>query len=198
MIVIYCPSCGKKVEGVNQKFCQYCGSKLPTDRETFQGSNISNIPIRRTPSEYVPRPVYNNRINPISSRNIPVTYRTVPLQTYQRKKGPAGSFSKICFSFAFISLILSLITFIFGSISVLYYHGGGVIYLVKIAIIEVLHITGFALGVISLGIRKMVERTEPINNYEQAGLILGIFGVIFNVIGAVTVVLSAIPGNPFF
>jgi hypothetical protein len=195
---MYCPNCGKKLERTNQKFCQYCGFNLEKVRRNFQqGNNISNPPIRRTSSGYVPRPVYNRRSH-ISNRNIPVTYRNVPLPSHQRKKGSPGPFSKSCFYFASIALLLSLCNFIFGSISVFYYHGGEVMYLIKIVILEVFHITGFALAVISLGIRKTVERTEPINNYEQAGLILGIFGIILNVVGAVAVVLSIIPGNPFF
>ncbi|TXT58132.1 MAG: membrane protein of unknown function [Promethearchaeota archaeon] len=189
---MFCPNCGKKVETEYQNFCQYCGAKLQLGSEEPQAPVNTNTPTftRNYSAGYVPRPVYPARSTP--NTRTPQSYYSVPFQSLRRKKGEPGNFSKICFAIAFIAFLTSLFTFTFGSISVFYFAGPAVMFLVKVSIIIVLHITGFALGVISIGIKKTVERTEPINNYEQAGLVLGIFAIIFNVIGAISVVYGVI------
>jgi hypothetical protein len=100
-----------------------------------------------------------------------------------RKSGPPGSFSKICFAFGVISFILSILLYFIGAYMNLNTYYREITFYILLSIMVVSRVTGFAFGVIAIGIRKTVKRVEPKNNLEIAGNAFGIIGIIFNVFG---------------
>jgi hypothetical protein len=190
---MYCPNCGKKVEDSSQNFCIYCGAQLPAFSEDseLRNNNPPGSSVNRS-AEYIPRPVYDNysRIH----NSTPQSFNTQSIRSLQRKKGEAGPFSKQCLLFGLIAFLMSIFTMIFGSIAIFLFHSSSLMYLIKIVVMAVLYITGFVFGVISIGIRETVKKVEPINDYENAGITLGILAVIFNVFGAIGVVYRFIIG----
>lgn len=141
-------------------YCMNCGKELQSPHQNFCKHCGAKIQKSFVSSQ------------PMNSRMIKI-----------RKSGPPGSFSKICFAFGVISFILSILLYFIGAYMNLNTYYREITFYILLSIMVVSRVTGFAFGVIAIGIRKTVKRVEPKNNLEIAGNAFGIIGIIFNVFG---------------
>ena len=182
---MFCPNCGKKLESQNQKYCKNCGSEILEKAQTLQANSQTlqakyGLDQERTTSSAIPATQYPTSV---------------------KREGEPGSYSKMSFAFAMVSLVLAGVGFTFGGSWVMvlitpyyyYYYSPGVLGLI-IAII--LNITGLIFGILSRTNCSKARRFEPVNTLEKVGGVFGVFGIVLNsipvVVGLIILIIALI------
>jgi len=180
---MFCKNCGEKLESKDQKFCKNCGS------EVFENSQTLQVKSQTLQAKYG---LDQERT---TSSAIPVTQ----YPTNVKREGEPGSYSKMSFAFAMVSLALAGVGFAFGGSTVMRlirpyyyyypYYSPGVLGLI-IAII--LNITGLIFGILSRTNCGKARRFEPVNTLEKVGGVFGVFGIVLNSIPVVVALIILI------
>ncbi len=157
---MYCPNCGKEIEN-NLRFCIYCGANI---QESLSGHELRE-----------------NRLN-LHSRN-PRLPQKEQSQQYSTPHEPLNltssiKYSDICFLLGLISLILSIIAFIFSIFTSFRVYLPIAIYSISIA-----H------GILSIIYKNKSESIEGVSNERKMGSTFAIIGTIFNSFGLFLVIL---------
>ncbi|NVM37254.1 MAG: zinc ribbon domain-containing protein [Candidatus Lokiarchaeota archaeon] len=160
--IMFCSECGEKLIAENQKFCHNCGTEvLATSKATdYKAERIQNATSPK------------------------ISYVLVKKQT-ELQRGRPGKYSKLCLEFALVSIAIGIVTLIIGYNYYRffywpYYNIGRLV--VSIGIL-LLRVAGLILGVSSKVNSSKAEKLEPYNDFEKAGSIFGILGIIINSIG---------------
>ena len=154
-------------------YCSKCGAKLSDSNQNFChncGTEIISYP--KTAS-YKTETSYKTERPQTESP--PVYY--VPVKySRQLQKGLPGKNSKLCLGLAIASIVLGFVPFY--------------IYYINIFLNLFLRVGGLILGVSSKMYSLKAVKSEPYNNLEKAGSIIGILAIIFNAIGLMVTVLG--------
>ncbi|MHA2280473.1 MAG: zinc-ribbon domain-containing protein [Promethearchaeota archaeon] len=154
---MFCPNCGAQLEIANQNFCQKCGSEIPGF------SKSSELEQRSSPSP--------------DNRNVH------QLQQKSVKISDSRPLSKRCLGFGIVSLIIAVITFNIGST---FMPGVVIFYFVSMQYlfisVGIFHLVGILIGIVSRNYSKQAKSSEPQNTALKAGSILGLIGLILNII----------------
>lgn len=181
---MFCPNCGKRLESPNQKFCSSCGSE-------FQSTFTPEVP---------------KAYQPITEEiQVPSPARSVPAYNSKSTKEGIGSYSRLCFIFALLSIAFFIAGLIFGGTIILrilmpvyiysYLPGGPVVW----SIAFVLHILGFVFGIISRVNSGKAGKYEPSNALEKVGSVFGLFGIILNVFPLILIpIMITIASMPIY
>ncbi len=163
---MFCIKCGEKLIEPNQRFCQNCGNEIPT---TF-----------KAPQLRTERDQYISKTSLQSTRG--GTNFLVSQQKSVKIKGRPGPNSKMCLGFGIASSVIPLCAIIFNFsyifIRVLFSVG----FWTVITIFMVIYAVGLTFGILSRKNSAQAGKTEPLNNVEKVGSILGIIGLIANAI----------------
>ncbi len=151
--MMFCQTCGEKLEMENQRFCQNCGSE--------------NINISETPKTTFG---LDQEITPT---------KTIPVPQYPTKfksGGLPGPYSKRCLGFGIVALIIGLISFNFGSSFISSYYFPYRIF----SGLAIAHIVGIIFGIVSKVNSSKAKALEPESSILKAGTALGVIGLVIN------------------
>ncbi|MFX1567095.1 MAG: zinc ribbon domain-containing protein [Promethearchaeota archaeon] len=177
---MYCSKCGEKLSNANQNFCHNCGAEVPNHYKTTSYKTPSyETPSYETPSYKTERPQYEPSPQVYY---VPVKY-SKPIQ-----KGLPGKNSKLCLGLAISSIIIGIVSLMIGYYSnMFFYYPYDYVYFNRRLIIVTINIFlragGLILGIFSKYNSSKAGNSEPYNDFEKAGSIIGILGIITNAIG---------------
>jgi len=157
---MYCSNCGKEI-GEDQKFCPNCGAEIVKSAE---------------PSKKVEKAI-------------------------EGEEGEKKTNSIKCFVFGIIAASCAALAYIGGGgyllrLIIVYYGNYAVILdtpsllallLAVIISIYVLHILGIIFGVLARSSNKKAKDLETDNGFRKAGSILGLLGLILNILGLIII-----------
>jgi hypothetical protein len=167
---MFCPKCGQKLIESNQRFCQKCGSEIPTV------SKYSQFKIERTPYE-----------STAIARSKPgYTDSSVSLKKQVASGGP-GPLSKKCLVFSIVSIALAIaaLYFNFGFLilSIMrYFRVNQTMIVINRIIVSLMHFMGLIFGILSKINSKKAGISEPENAVEKVGSVFAVAGLITNAI----------------
>ena len=165
---MYCSKCGAKLSDSNQNFCHNCGTEIIAHPKTSSYKTETSYKTERSQTE--PPPVYY----------VPVKY------SRQIQKGLPGKNSKLCFGLAIASISIGIVSLMIGYTSQMrfYYPYDNINKLLVMMIINIfLRAGGLILGIFSKYNSSKAELSEPYNDFEKFGSIIGIMAIIINAIG---------------
>ena len=155
--IMFCPSCGIKIENLNQRFCKNCGSELTEVADGLR--KISN-----------PHPAL---------QNLDVQF------IQQRPIKKSGPYSKRTLGFGVASLVIGYMVYQIGagylSTSISDYYFPRLIPTVFI-ILSIFHIVGLIFGIASKINNQQAREMESMNKFIKVGNVLGIIGIVINTI----------------
>ncbi len=155
--IMFCPNCGIKIENPNQRFCKNCGEELAEVSD--QLSKIAN---------------------PTSTLQNPGVQ--VIQQWPIRENKP---YSKKTLGFGVASLVIAYTLYNIGAgytiepISNYYYPRYVPIVFI---ILSIFHIVGLIFGIASKVNNQHARELEPMNKFIKVGNVLGIIGIVSNII----------------
>ncbi len=174
---MFCQNCGVEIKEHNQRFCQTCGSKLPTTLDN------SSLDIVQQPTVQRNRPQSTQDYNKYSvSPNAPIP-KTLQLGV--------GSHSKKCIAFALLSLAFAVVALIFGAIasgglySYYYYYYETVtqrLRTISYIVLLISNILGLLFGILAKVNSSKADVLEADNTSRKVGNVFGIIGIIVNAI----------------
>ena len=154
---MFCPSCNAKLETPNQQFCQDCGHKLT---DVSQNSELAKT--------YSP------------SQETQIIYQAQQRPLKQTSPRPL---SKASLAFGIVSIIILATTFNLGtSIFIEPYIFPAPVRHTLMFVFGILNALGFVFGVISKILNIKAKRSEFQNKAIKVGNILGLIGLILNLI----------------
>ncbi len=175
---MFCINCGEKLIEPNQKFCQNCGNEIPTTIEAPQ--------LRTGRDQYI------SKTSLQSTRG--GTNFLVSQQKPVKIKGRPGPHSKRCLGFGIASCVTSLcvLFFYFSYIFIVLMLRTSVDSWITQTIVMVIYAVGIMFGILSRTNSAQAGKTEPLNNVEKVGSILGIIGIITNAISIGMALISMV------
>ena len=164
---MYCSKCGEKLSDPNQNFCHNCGNEIISYPKTASYKTETSYKTERPQTE---PPVYY----------VPVKY------SRQIQKGLPGKNSKLCLGLAIASISIGIVSLMIGYTSQMrfYYPYDNINKFLSMMIINIfLRTGGLILGIFSKYNSSKAELSEPYNDFEKVGSIIGIMAIIINALG---------------
>jgi len=159
---MFCSNCGENLIATDQKFCHNCGTEvLAASKEIdYKTERIQNV-------------------------TAPKIYYAPVEQKRQLQRGSPGKYSKLGLGLALVSIVIGIVSLIIGYNynRFFYWPNYNIGRLVVMIVILLLRVGGLILGVFSKLNSSKAELLEPYNDFEKAGSIFGIFGILINSIG---------------
>jgi len=174
---MFCPNCGEKLKSQDQSFCASCGSE-----------------IQSTPPLEAPQ--VRAKKNQVSTSS---TVSSVPVsESKPIKVGGPGFYSKMVFTFALLSIVLAVIGFVFEFLKVLRdvipiyvfprIPGGPGLRIIAL----VLYSIGLIFAILSRVFSSKAGKREMQNTLKRVGSVLGVIGIVQNVIPLVLIPISIV------